>query len=410
MSTQAKSSASAAERTADAPAPWHPNADANGGAGEGTPARTASPAALPAPRAASAAPGAPPASGVSGAAPESEPATAASTPRRNLAPIVVGMVALALIGLFARQWWMGRGLVSTENAQVAGHVIPILPRVSGFVTAVTARENEPVKQGDVLVTIDDRDSRVRLAEAEADLQKEIANAGTPGRIGQASAQLDAARAAEQQAEANAERDRADLARARTLAPRNIISRQELDAAEAKARAAEAQLAAAHDQVAAAVAGLASAGAKAAAARAARDQAALQLSYTTLTAPASGVVSKKNVEVGQYVQAGQPLFSVVPLDDVWIVANLKETEIRGIDVGAAVEIEVDSYKGRRFAGQVESLSPATGATFSMLPPDNATGNFTKVVQRIPVRIRLDGPADPVHPLRPGMSAVVHIRVK
>jgi membrane fusion protein (multidrug efflux system) len=105
-----------------------------------------------------------------------------------------------------------------------------------------------------------------------------------------------------------------------------------------------------------------------------------------------------------------LLSVVPLDDVWIVANLKETEIRGVTPGAKVEIEVDSYKGRRFAGHVESLSPATGATFSMLPPDNATGNFTKVVQRIPVRIRLDGPQDPAHPLRPGMSAVVRVRVK
>jgi membrane fusion protein (multidrug efflux system) len=108
-----------------------------------------------------------------------------------------------------------------------------------------------------------------------------------------------------------------------------------------------------------------------------------------------------------VQSGQPLLAVVPLDDVWIVANLKETEIRGVQPGARAEITVDSYPGRRFRAHVESLSPATGATFSMLPPDNATGNFTKIVQRIPVRLRLDGPVDPAHPLRPGMSAFVRV---
>ncbi len=124
-------------------------------------------------------------------------------------------------------------------------------------------------------------------------------------------------------------------------------------------------------------------------------------------PESGVVTHKSVEVGQYVQAGQPLMTVVPLHDVWIVANLKETSVRDVLPGDPVEITVDSYPGRKFRGKVESLSPATGARFSMLPPDNATGNFTKVVQRIPVRIRLDEPNDSVRPLRPGMS--VHVTI-
>src|SRR6266702_159298 len=144
-------------------------------------------------------------------------------------------------------------------------------------------------------------------------------------------------------------------------------------------------------------------------RAARDQAALNLSYTRIAAPASGVVSKKTVELGQLVQAGQPLMSVVPLEDVWLTANLKETQVQDVKPGEPVDFTVDAYPGIHFRGHVESLSPATGARFSLLPPDNATGNFTKVVQRVPVRIRPDKP-DPAHPLRPGMSVVVTIQTR
>ncbi len=205
-----------------------------------------------------------------------------------------------------------------------------------------------------------------------------------------------------QAEASERRAAGDVERYRALAQSGVVSRQQLDNAEAAATVAAAQLRGARDQVAAASASVRNADSKVASARAARDVAALQLSYTQLVAPRDGVVSRKSVEVGQLVQPGQPLMSVVPLDDIWVVANLKETEIREIRPGRAAEVEVDSYPGRRFRGHVESMSPATGAKFSLLPPDNATGNFTKVVQRIPVRIRLDGPPDPQHPLRPGMS--------
>jgi membrane fusion protein (multidrug efflux system) len=148
----------------------------------------------------------------------------------------------------------------------------------------------------------------------------------------------------------------------------------------------------------------------ASARAVRDQAALQLSYTRIITPLGGVVSKKSVELGQLVQPGQPLMSIVPLDDVWITANLKETETADVSPGDAVEVTVDAYPGKQLQGHVESLSPATGARFSLLPPDNATGNFTKVVQRVPVRIRLDQPNDAAQPLRPGMSVNVTITTK
>ena len=335
--------------------------------------------------------------------------------------VVVGVILLVL-GI--RAIWYASTHVSTDDAQVDGHITPILPRIGGFVAAVRIRDNQAVKAGDTLVTLDDRDYRARLAQADADLAALIATVGSRKDVGQAVAQLDqskaaAAAAAENvtQAEANAERASSDLERYRVLAARNIVSRQQLDGAEAASRADSALLLAAQrnasaagEQVTAATAALRAAAARVASARAVRDLAALQVSYTVVTAPVSGVVSKKSVEVGQLVQPGQPLMAIVPLEDVWVVANLKETQIERVVPGAPAEITADAYPGRVFPGYVESVSPATGAKFSLLPPDNATGNFTKIVQRIPVRVRLDAPPDSLHPMRPGMSVDVTIRKK
>jgi len=339
------------------------------------------------------------------ARPNGSPREDAAPPPARRPPIalfVVGVVAIALLVLGLRQWSFSRTHVVSDDAQVEGHIIPVLPRVSGYVAEVRVSENQNVRAGDTLVLLDNRDYRARLDQTEADLAAAIATAGERGRSGQSQSQLAAARAAVAQAQASEVRARSDVARYRTLAERGVVSRQQLDNAEAAAAVAQAQLDGARDQVAAASAAVRNADSKVLAASAARDQAALQLGYTALLAPHDGVVSKKTAEVGQLVQPGQPLMAVVPLDDIWVVANLKETEIRDVNPGDRAEVEVDSYAGRRFKGHVESLSPATGAKFSLLPPDNATGNFTKVVQRIPVRIRLDGPMDPQHPLRPGMS--------
>jgi membrane fusion protein, multidrug efflux system len=342
-------------------------------------------------------------------------------------PWVLGLgvaLALILLGLGARAVWFAVTHVSTDDAQVDGHITPISPRIGGFVMSIRVNENQQVKVGDTLVVLDDRDLRGRLAQADADLAALIATVGSRGKVGQAVAQLDQARAAASaaeatvaQAQANADKATSDLERYRALSARNIVSRQQLDAAEAAARATAAQFTAAQrnatasqEQVTAAGAALTGSEARVASARAARDLVALQLSYMVVTAPASGVVSKKSVELGQLVQAGQPLMSVVPLEDVWVVANFKETQITDILPGAAAVIKADAYPGRVFNGSVESLSPATGAKFSLLPPDNATGNFTKVVQRIPVRIRLEGQTDSTHLLRPGMSVDVTIRAK
>src|SRR5207249_4845916 len=316
--------------------------------------------------------------------------------RKRTVFMIMGVVLLGLAAVGVRRWIYGFSHVSTDNAQVDGHIVPILPKVGGYVMEVRTDENRAVKAGDTLVVLDDRDYRARLAQAEADLAVALTGVSNRARVGQAEAQV-------AQAQANAEKAHADLDRIKPLAEKDIVAPQQLDAAEAAARAADAALAAAQ-------AALTGADARVAAARAARDQAALNLSYTRITAPTSGVVSKKTVEVGQLVQAGQPLMSVVPLEDVWLTANLKETEIEDVKPGDPAEFTVDAYPGIRFSGHVESLSPATGARFSLLPPDNATGNFTKVVQRIPVRIRLDGKNDAAHPLRPGMSVNVTITTK
>jgi membrane fusion protein (multidrug efflux system) len=334
------------------------------------------------------------------------PPPAGSARRR----VVLGVIALAVLvgaALLARQWIWADTHIGDDNAQVEGHIIPVLSRVAGYVAAVEVDDNHVVRSGQVLVRIDERDVKARLAQTEADLASAIAVGGGKGETGQASAQLQAARAAVEQARANARKAASDLERYRSLTDRGIISRQQLDAAEAAAAASQAQLQGAEQQVLAASAGLRGAESRVAAAKAARDQAALVLSYALITAPEGGVVTRKSVEVGQYVQAGQPLMSVVPLRDVWVVANLKETTVRNVLPGDRVAITVDSYPGKRYRGHVESLSPATGAKFSLLPPDNATGNFTKVVQRIPVRVGLDEPNDPVRPLRPGMSVRVTI---
>jgi membrane fusion protein (multidrug efflux system) len=206
---------------------------------------------------------------------------------------------------------------------------------------------------------------------------------------------------------------ANLARMKDLAAKQIVSKQQLDAAQAAAAAAQAQLLAAQrqvstagSQISTAKAGVRIAEARSSAAQAALDNAKLQLSYTRITAPASGLVARKQVEVGQLVTAGQPVMSIVADTGVWVTANFKETQLNDIKVGQPVDFDVDAYGGCTAHGKIESLSGATGAKFALLPPDNATGNFTKVVQRVPIRIAVTK-ACPNHPLRPGLSVNVHV---
>jgi membrane fusion protein (multidrug efflux system) len=343
-----------------------------------------------------------------------------STRKKIILPIV-GVLALILLFWAFQKWSYGRSHQSTDNAQVDGHIVPVLAKVGGYVNTVTVSENDSVKAGQLLVQLDDDDYRVRLQQAQADLAAAEATGGGGGFSGQAQSQVQSAagqRAALDAqigaARANANKADLDLARARELADKQIISKQQLDAAQATAAVAHANLLAAERQAAAAggtvntaEAGVRVANARTMAARANAANAQLQLDYTHITAPASGEVSRKQVEVGQLVAPGQPLMSIVADTGVWVTANFKETQLAKIRPGQPVEFEIDAYGGCVGEGKVASVSGATGAKFALLPPDNATGNFTKVVQRVPVRIAVTKPCAGNRPLRPGLSAVVHV---
>jgi membrane fusion protein (multidrug efflux system) len=352
------------------------------------------------------------------------PGAARNGARRAVTTTVLVVAGLAGLVWGIRAWRFAHTHVSTDNAQVDGHIVPVLAKVGGYIQAVNVEENQVVGRGDVVVAIDDAELKVRLAEAQADLAAAEAAVGNDSVAGQVEAEVAASRARRQALEARLEsvkanRDRAakDLERVEELADKQIVSRQQLDAAQASAKASESEVAATERDVAAARAAETAAGAsgRAAEARLARasaamEQARLDLSYAQVPAPVSGTISKASVEVGQLVQPGQPLAAVVADSAVWVTANLKETELANVREGQPVDVEVDAYPGCRATGSVESLSPATGAKFALLPPDNATGNFTKVVQRIPVRIAMKEGCGDDRPLRPGMSVVVHIEVR
>jgi len=349
-------------------------------------------------------------------------ASESSGKKKFIIPIVIIVAIIAAIWGF-KTWSYARSHESTDDAQVDGHIVPVLAKVGGYVTGVSADENQHVNEGQILVTLDDAEYRVRVESAQADLAAAEGVAGTKSTQGQAEgqvqtasgqrSQLDAQVLAAEAANTNAQ---ANLARMKDLAAKQIVSKQQLDAARAAAAAAEAQLLAAQrqvttagSQISTAKAGVRIAEARSAAAGAALDNAKLQLSYTKIVAPASGLVARKQVEVGQLVTAGQPVMSVVADTGVWVTANFKETQLDDIKVGQAVEFDVDAYDGCTAHGKVESLSGATGAKFALLPPDNATGNFTKVVQRVPIRIAVTKGC-PNHPLRPGLSVDVHVSTR
>lgn len=354
-------------------------------------------------------------------APDSPPA-----PKKRPNLMIPIVAVLVIIGLIwgVKAFIYSRAHETTDDAQVDGHIIPVLAKVGGYIDGVHMEENAHLKEGTLAVLIDTSEYKARVAQAEADYAGAQAASGTRGLTGAAFATVQTARnqsaatdAEIVAAKANYDKAKSDLARLQPLVDKQIISQQQLDAAQAAADAAQATWLAAQRQSAAGVAsvsnaeaGVRLADARLASAKAALDYARLQLSYTNVATPANGVVRNKSIEVGQLVQPGQSLFALVTDTGAFVTANFKETQLDHIRVGQAVDFDVDAYGGATAHGVVESLAGTTGAKTALLPPDNATGNFTKVVQRVPVRIRITQGLGPDRPLRPGMSVTVHVTTR
>src|SRR5262245_10038130 len=312
-------------------------------------------------------------------------------------------------------WTVGRFLVSTDDAYVKADNTTIAPKVSGYLNQVLVRDNEHVTTGQVLARIDDRDFKVALDQARADV------AAAKAAVESKRAQLDVQQAVIASAQATLDVDIAarvftaqENKRYTDLAATGYGSVQNAQNAQARDNTAlatierdKANLASAQKQTELLKAELAQSVATEARAKALQRQAELNLSYTTITAPIDGVVGNRTLRIGQFVQAGTQLMSLVPSNGAYVIANFKETQLGAVRAGQSVDIEVDMFPGKAVHGHVDSLAPASGQEFALLPPDNATGNFTKVVQRIPVKIALDGhDAD----LRPGMSVIPSIQTK
>ena len=315
-------------------------------------------------------------------------------------------------------WTVGRFLVSTDDAYVKADNTTIAPKVSGYLNQVLVGDNQHVKAGQVLARIDDRDFKVALDQARADV------AAAQAAVGSKRAQLDVQQAVIASAGATLDVDMAaqtftgqENKRYTDLAATGYGSVQNAQNAHARDTSAlativrdKANLASAQKQVELLKAELTQAVAAAAKANALERQAELNLSYTTITSPIDGVAGNRTLRVGQFVQAGTQLMSLVPSRGAYVVANYKETQLSDVRAGQPVDIQVDMFPGKAVHGHVDSLAPASGQEFALLPPDNATGNFTKVVQRIPVRIALDSDSNARIELRPGMSVIPTIATR
>jgi membrane fusion protein (multidrug efflux system) len=387
-----------------------------------------------------------------------------SSHRRGIIIVVVVVLALAAVGL----WWRSTFTEDTDDAQVNGHLIQVSARISGQVAKVDVDENQVVKAGDVIAELDPSDYKVAVENAEAALASAQANAaaanvnvpitsvntgsnlrsagadvtGSQAGVQQSQKQLEAARARVAQAQANYTKAQADLERYKPLVQKDVISKQQFDAAVAAADANKAALADARANEQAAGEGVkvtrqresqaqamlkyAQTGPQQVAAQSARakqalaqvqqaqaqlDQARLNLSYTRIVAPTAGIITRKSVEINQNVAPGQNLLTLVSLEGLWVTANFKETQLKHMSAGQAVEIEVDAT-GKTYHGKVTQIGGATGSVLSLFPPENATGNYVKVVQRVPVRVDFtDLPSeDAKHELRPGLSVEPKVKVK
>jgi membrane fusion protein (multidrug efflux system) len=348
----------------------------------------------------------------------STPTSAPGSSKRKIFFLVLA-AALVAGGFFGwRKLRYSLAHEETDNAQVEAHISPLLPRVSGYVARVLVDDNQRVTAGQPLVEIDPAELDLKIASARAARQNaDSALKTAEAALANAQAALAVARANVKTAEVAQAKAASDLARDLPLGKSGAITARQLTDSQAAADTTTAQLEAVRRQADAAATQADLAETQIATAKSQIDQreselkfAELQRSYATVTAPIAGVISRKNVEPGQYVQAGQTLLSITSDTNVWVVANFKETQLADMRVGQPVEVVADTFPGVVFHAKVDSLSGATGARFALLPPDNATGNFVKVTQRVPVKITLTDPLDPQHPLRAGLSVQAAVAIR
>ena len=399
-----------------------------------------------------------------GGQPEQKVPEAPKKSRRGL--IIIVLLILAIAG--GAFYWHSTYYEDTDDAQINGHLIQISSRINGTVVKINVDENQYVAKGTVIAELDPADYQVAVENAEASLASAKANAiaarvnvpitsvntgtnlrsagadvtGAQASVSQAQSQLKAAQAKVAEAQANNVKANQDLERYKPLVAKDVISKQQYDAAVAQADAtkaslndAEAGVQAAQDairvanqrevqsqssykyaetgpqQVAAQNARAQQAEAQVEGAQAQLDQAKLNLGYTKIVAPSNGIVTRKSLELNQNISPGQNLLTLVSLDDLWVTANFKETQLKHVSAGQPVEIEVDAT-GKTYKGKITQVGGATGSVLSLFPPENATGNYVKVVQRVPVRVDFTDLAseDSSHALRPGLSVEPKVRVK
>lgn len=325
-------------------------------------------------------------------------------------------ILLAGTGYGIDKAWYFHTHETTDDAQVEARVLPILPKIGGFVEKVYVADHQEVHKGDTLLVLDQREIEAKIAQAQAEIiaAQAAARGGLAGAsLQSAGSQVAVAQANVELAQANLHKTEKDLARIKDLASKDLASQSQLDMAKSAMEAALASLSAARQQQKGANSGsvgaqaqLRQADARLAAAKANADYLILQKEFAVILAPCSGHIAKKSVEEGQLLSPGQPLMSIVASEKPWVVANLKETQLSELKVGMYAEVEVDALPNHPFKAKITSIQYATGARFALLPPDNSTGNFTKVVQRIPVRLELED-LDTSVQLRAGMSANVAI---
>ena len=336
----------------------------------------------------------------------------------KVVPIILGVVLLIGIVFGVKEYIYFSKHVDTDDAQIDGDISSVVARVGGYVDTIGFEDNQHVTKGQVLIKIDPRDYQVKLEQALA-AQK---GAGASIGVGQSQIFQTTANSASYKAQvaataAHLDKAQKDYARYANLVKDGSVTQQQYDQAKSDLDVAKANYQAAKDQYNAALVQIGTTrdqlkvtNTGATQRQADVDFAKLQLSYTTITAPATGVTSKKSIQLGQLVQAGQTLFSIVNDNSLYITANFKETQLTDIKNGQKVDVEVDAFPDMKLEGTVYNFSPATGAKFSLLPPDNATGNFVKVVQRVPVKIKINADKATLDKLRPGMSVNVSVIIK